>query len=311
MADKPNRASEYTSQQVELVRATCLYVATKLGDLMDDLVIVGGLVPSLLVDQRALPNGAVPHVGTLDLDVGLGLALLNEGSYRTLADRLRDAGFAPDETPEGRATRRAERLGGRPNPLQLRGQSDRRVAIPTQRPLTARKKPPSRKEPPPMTTAHHGRPRSRIPSMPLAALALGVLLLTQAGCYHAVVRAGPRGPYPVVSRTSWNLFWGLTDAEFTLVECPRGVAYAEIWEPWWAFFPVALTAGVLSPQRLNYACADAMFVRDQDDTQPAHHRAQTPPPQRSAPVEAVEESPAAPSPAAPAAKPPKGKTKRR
>ncbi|HEX7478484.1 MAG TPA: hypothetical protein VF331_11800 [Polyangiales bacterium] len=44
MSDKPKRASEYKSEQVELVRATCLYVATKLGDLMDELVVVGGLV---------------------------------------------------------------------------------------------------------------------------------------------------------------------------------------------------------------------------------------------------------------------------
>jgi hypothetical protein len=51
MADKPKRASEYRSAQVELVRATCLYVATKLGDLMDEVVVVGGLVPSLLIDQ--------------------------------------------------------------------------------------------------------------------------------------------------------------------------------------------------------------------------------------------------------------------
>jgi hypothetical protein len=34
MAEKPKRASEYRSEQIELVRATCLYVATKLGDLM-------------------------------------------------------------------------------------------------------------------------------------------------------------------------------------------------------------------------------------------------------------------------------------
>ena len=53
MADKPKHASEYKAEQVELVRATCLYVATKLGDLMDDLVIVGGLVPSLIVDHSA------------------------------------------------------------------------------------------------------------------------------------------------------------------------------------------------------------------------------------------------------------------
>lgn len=45
MAEKPRHASEYKSEQVELVRATCLYVATKLGDLMDELVIIGGLEP--------------------------------------------------------------------------------------------------------------------------------------------------------------------------------------------------------------------------------------------------------------------------
>ncbi len=37
MADKPKRASEYRSEQVALVRSTCLYVATKLGDLTDDV----------------------------------------------------------------------------------------------------------------------------------------------------------------------------------------------------------------------------------------------------------------------------------
>lgn len=70
MADKPKRTSEYKSEQVELVRATCLYVATKLGDLMAELVVVGGLVPSLLVDQERLAEGATSHVGTMDLDVG-------------------------------------------------------------------------------------------------------------------------------------------------------------------------------------------------------------------------------------------------
>ncbi len=71
MSEKPKRASEYVSAQSELVRATCLYVATNLGDMMDDLVIVGGLVPSLIVDQATLPEGTEAHVGTMDLDVGL------------------------------------------------------------------------------------------------------------------------------------------------------------------------------------------------------------------------------------------------
>ena len=105
MPRKPQHAAGYVPAQIELVRATCLYVATKLADLMDELVIVGGLVPSLLIRPEALPAGTPGHVGTLDLDVGLTLALLDQGRYRSLTARLRDAGFSPDETEEGRPTR--------------------------------------------------------------------------------------------------------------------------------------------------------------------------------------------------------------
>jgi len=83
----------------------CLYVATKLGDMMDDLLIVGGLVPSLIIDQAHLGEDVDPHVGTLDLDVGLQVALLNEGRYRRLTERLRDAGFEMDRNDAGRPTR--------------------------------------------------------------------------------------------------------------------------------------------------------------------------------------------------------------
>lgn len=105
MADKPTTAAGYKSEQVELVRATCLYVATELGDIMDELVVVGGLVPSLLIEQHSLPEGTVAHIGTMDLDVGLTLALLDEGRYRTLTERLRRAGFEQDVNEEGNRTR--------------------------------------------------------------------------------------------------------------------------------------------------------------------------------------------------------------
>lgn len=116
MPEKPGRASDYRREHVALVRATCLYVATKLGDLTDDLVVVGGLVPSLLVDQESHPEGIDPHVGTMDLDIGLTAALLDRGRYRTLTERLRRAGFSQDENAHGNPTRqrwqieRAERV---------------------------------------------------------------------------------------------------------------------------------------------------------------------------------------------------------
>lgn len=105
MSDKPTTAAGYKNEQIELVRATCLYVATKLGDIMDELVVIGGLVPSLLIKQDELPEGADPHVGTMDLDVGLTLALLDEGRYKTLTERLRRAGFEQDVNDEGNPTR--------------------------------------------------------------------------------------------------------------------------------------------------------------------------------------------------------------
>jgi hypothetical protein len=106
MAERPQRANEYKSEQVELVRATCLYIATKFGDLMDnEVVVIGGLVPSLLVDSKQLPEGTSAHVGTMDLDVGLKLAVLNEGRYPTLTQRLREAGFEQDRTDQGKPTR--------------------------------------------------------------------------------------------------------------------------------------------------------------------------------------------------------------
>jgi hypothetical protein len=114
MVEKPPTAAGYTGERVELVRATCLYVATRFGDIMDDVVIVGGLVPSLLIEPDDLPEGAEAHVGTMDLDLGLTLALLDSGRYRNLTDRLRDAGFEQDENEEGNPTRqrwKIEELG--------------------------------------------------------------------------------------------------------------------------------------------------------------------------------------------------------
>lgn len=114
MPDKPTTAEGYPQGQVARVKETCLYLATKLGDLMDEIVIVGGLVPSLLVDQEHLPEHVLPHVGTLDLDLGLAFALVGEERYKEVAERLRGAGFQPDQNDEGKPTRQRWRISEPP-----------------------------------------------------------------------------------------------------------------------------------------------------------------------------------------------------
>jgi hypothetical protein len=94
----------YTPELVQLVRQTCLYVFTRLGDLTNELVVVGGLVPSLIISQDPPPEGDDKHLGTRDLDLGLALGVFEEERYRLVAERLREAGFQPDVNPEGNGT---------------------------------------------------------------------------------------------------------------------------------------------------------------------------------------------------------------
>ena len=102
MQNKPSTASGYSANSLQLIRATNLYIATKLGDLRDDLVIVGGLVPGLLIPDSSLPIGHSAHVGTMDIDLGLAVSILNEERYHELCERLKSAGFQPDTTDAGK-----------------------------------------------------------------------------------------------------------------------------------------------------------------------------------------------------------------
>lgn len=109
---KPRTAAGYDATHVTKVREACLYLATKVGDLLGELVIVGGLVPSLIVDQRR--EGLQRHIGTLDLDVGMEVAILEEGRYAELTARLRAAGFGPDTNERGNITRQRWKIDGPP-----------------------------------------------------------------------------------------------------------------------------------------------------------------------------------------------------
>ncbi len=108
---KPRTASGYDASQAARVQATCLYVATKLGDLTDDIIVVGGLVPSLLIDQGATRE---LHVGTADLDLGLSVAVFDHDRYQALTERLRQAGFGPDTNEKGQPTRQRWQIDGPP-----------------------------------------------------------------------------------------------------------------------------------------------------------------------------------------------------
>lgn len=85
-----------------MVRA-CLTVVATLGGYLDDICIVGGFVPSLLVPETANADGGAyaDHPGTTDLDVGLATALLDDRRYDEISERLRQERFRPDTNGAG------------------------------------------------------------------------------------------------------------------------------------------------------------------------------------------------------------------
>ncbi|MGV3625961.1 MAG: hypothetical protein ACO1OB_34445 [Archangium sp.] len=84
--------------QLERVRSACLTLATRLGSLLDEVVVIGGLVPSLIIEQHTRDA----HVGTSDLDLGLHLAILEESRYTALVAQLHASGFEPDVDHRGK-----------------------------------------------------------------------------------------------------------------------------------------------------------------------------------------------------------------
>jgi Nucleotidyl transferase AbiEii toxin, Type IV TA system len=103
---KPRDRSGYRPAETEQVKSACLTVAVTLGALMDELCIVGGLVPTLLIDHQAqaAPGTSDTHSGTNDLDIGLAVGLLNDHQYTEISRRLRQEGFIPDRNERGNPT---------------------------------------------------------------------------------------------------------------------------------------------------------------------------------------------------------------
>jgi nucleotidyltransferase AbiEii toxin of type IV toxin-antitoxin system len=110
---KHRHRSGYSREETEQVEAALLTVAVTLGALMDQICIVGGLVPALLIDHEVGPDpdDEAGHPGTNDLDVGLAIGLLDDEQYAEVGERLRQEGFGPDTNNKGNPTPQRWKLG--------------------------------------------------------------------------------------------------------------------------------------------------------------------------------------------------------
>lgn len=85
MSPDPRHESDYSPRQIEAARRVLVDVGQVLASFADCLVVVGGWVPDLL-----LPDTDEPHVGSIDVDIALDAARLNDGRYADLLKLLTD-----------------------------------------------------------------------------------------------------------------------------------------------------------------------------------------------------------------------------
>ena len=109
MMDERKTIEDYSPEAYARVCQSLLHVATVLGDWMEQITVIGGVVPSFLVPQSALRDDMEPHPGTTDLDLGLELSVLTDEGYATIAELLRQAGYRPMEKEEDRIRRQTWR----------------------------------------------------------------------------------------------------------------------------------------------------------------------------------------------------------
>ena len=82
---------DYSADQVEAARSVLLELVHLLGEYRDDIVVVGGWVPQLI-----LPPGHPPHVGSIDVDLALNHRNLRDAGYATIQALLNRRGYEQD-----------------------------------------------------------------------------------------------------------------------------------------------------------------------------------------------------------------------
>jgi hypothetical protein len=90
---EPRSEADYSPRQIEAARRVLVDVGQVLASFADCLVVVGGWTPDLL-----LPDADEPHVGSIDVDLALDTAKLNDGRYADLVKLLLDTNrYRPGE----------------------------------------------------------------------------------------------------------------------------------------------------------------------------------------------------------------------
>ncbi|MFH0838671.1 MAG: hypothetical protein V1893_00600 [Candidatus Omnitrophota bacterium] len=90
---------DYSPIHLGKLRRVLADIYTAFGDVSENLYLVGGLVPDLLVKNKL--TYLREYLGTLDIDLAIKFAVSEKGKYRNLYNILRSIGFEKQKTDDG------------------------------------------------------------------------------------------------------------------------------------------------------------------------------------------------------------------
>lgn len=104
---------DYSGDLVEAAHSVLLELVRLLGEYRDDLVVVGGWVPQLI-----LPNEPLKHVGSIDVDLAFNHRNLQDAGYATIQKLLLARGYEQDHR-QPFIFHRTVSVGGNPIKVQV------------------------------------------------------------------------------------------------------------------------------------------------------------------------------------------------
>lgn len=88
------KRTDYTAEAVNAAKSVLVELAHILGEYQEEIVLIGGWVPEIL-----LPGAAEPHVGSMDIDLALNHLTLGEAGYASIGKLLLDRGYIQGGQP--------------------------------------------------------------------------------------------------------------------------------------------------------------------------------------------------------------------
>lgn len=83
---------DYTAEAVAAAKSVLIELTHLLGEYRDNIVLIGGWVPELLIPQEPRP-----HVGSMDIDLALNHLKIQEEGYKLIEELLTSRGYYQEE----------------------------------------------------------------------------------------------------------------------------------------------------------------------------------------------------------------------